>query len=121
MPFCQKCGTETESLHRNCRICGAEAGTRTTVLLASRPVAQGAGADWAEGRSLGQTQGRNVSRHLAAIQDDVVGTGRYILSFFLAGLLGLALQYGLRKKGWTGTWINAVIFVTVVTMVVATG
>ena len=34
------------------------------------------------------------------VDDDVVGTGRYILSFFLAGLIGLAIQYGLRKKGW---------------------
>ena len=115
MPICRECGTETESLHRYCPRCGAEAGTGATVLLASRPVAQGVGADWAEARPLGRSQERNVSRNMAAIQDDdVVGPGRYILSFFLAGLVGLAIQYGLRNKGWTATWINAAIFMIIV-------
>ena len=117
MPFCQKCGTETESLHRDCRRCGAECGTRATVLLASRPVTQGAGADWAEGRS----QERNVSRWVAIQDDDVVGPGRYILRFLLAGLLGLGIQYWLREKGWTATWINAALFILVVTIVVGAG
>ena len=99
MPFCRVCGTDTESLHRYCRSCGAEAGTGATAMVASGP-------------------------HGAVLQvddDDVVGIGRYILSFFLAGLIGLAIQYGLRNKGWTATWINAVIFLVVVTMVVAAG
>ncbi len=73
-------------------------------------------------RSLRQAKVRNINQNVAVIQDDdVVGPGRYILSFFLAGLVGLAIQYGLRKKGWTATWINAVIFAIVVTMVDATG
>ena len=73
-------------------------------------------------RSLRESQERNVNRNVAVIQDDdVVGAGRYILSFFLAGLIGLAVQYGLRNNGWTATWINAAIFVIVVTMVVAAG
>ena len=63
-----------------------------------------------------------MSRNVAAIQDeDVVGLGRYILSFLLAGIVGLAIQYGLRKQGWTATWINAGIFMILVTVVAATG
>ncbi len=73
-------------------------------------------------RPLRQSRERNVSQNVAVIQDDdVVGPGRYILSFSLAGLVGLAIQYGLRNKGWTATWINAAIFMIVVTMVVAAG
>ena len=53
--------------------------------------------------------------------EDVVGSGRYILSFLMAGLVGLAIQYALRKKGWTATWINAVIFVVGVSVIAATG
>ncbi len=71
---------------------------------------------------LRHSQERNINQNVAVIQDDdVVGPGRYILSFFLAGLVGLAIQYGLRKKGWTATWINAVLFGIVVTLVAASG
>ena len=63
-----------------------------------------------------------MSRNVAAFQnEDVVGLGRYLLSFLLAGIVGLAIQYGLRKQGWTATWINAGIFVILVTVVAATG
>ena len=63
-----------------------------------------------------------MSRNVAAFQnEDVVGLGRYILSFLLAGIVGLAIQYGLRKQGWTATWINAGIFVILVTVVAAIG
>ena len=65
---------------------------------------------------------RSQERNPAASQDeDVVGAGRYILSFLLLGFIGLGIQYGLRKKGWTATWINAVIFVILVMVLVATG
>lgn len=50
-------------------------------------------------------------RRWESSSEDVVGTGRYVLSFLLAGFIGLAIQYALRKKGWMATWINAVIFV----------
>ena len=60
----------------------------------------------ASDKDIWQSQERNP----AGFQDeDVVGSGRYILSFILAGFIGLGIQYGLRKKGWTATWINAVI------------
>ncbi len=69
-----------------------------------------------------QTHERILNRSTTAIQDeDVVGAGRYILSFLLAGIVGLAIQYGLRKQGWTATWINAAIFVIIVALVAATG
>ena len=76
----------------------------------------------ASDKSNWQSQEGNMSRNVAAIQnEDVVGVGRYILSFLLAGIVGLAIQYGLRKQGWTATWINAGIFVILVTVVAATG
>ncbi len=76
----------------------------------------------ARDKDIWETQERDMSRNVAAIQDeDAVGAGRYILSFFLAGIVGLAIQYGLRKQGWTATWINAGIFAILVAVVVATG
>lgn len=35
--------------------------------------------------------------------EDIVGAGRYILNFLLAGLIGLALAYFLRRRGWLAT------------------
>ncbi len=64
---------------------------------------------------------RSQERNAAIEDEDVVGAGRYILIFFLAGFIGLGIQYGLRKKGWTATWINAVIFLIVVMVFAATG
>lgn len=48
---------------------------------------------------------------IAHTVQDEVGAGRYILNFFLAGLVGLALTYFLRGSGWMATWICAAIFV----------
>ncbi len=76
----------------------------------------------ASDRDIWESQERNMGRTLVANKDeDVVGAGRYILSFILAGIVGLGIQYGLRKKGWTATWINAVIFVILITILAATG
>jgi hypothetical protein len=50
---------------------------------------------------------------------DTVGAGRYILSFFLAGFIGLAVQYFLRYRGWLATWINLAIFTLTVIGTVA--
>ena len=69
-----------------------------------------------------QAEERSMRQTVVVFPDkDVVGPGRYILSFVLAGIVGLAIQYGLRKSGWTPTWINAVIFVILVTLFAATG
>lgn len=45
--------------------------------------------------------------------EDVIGAGRYILNFILAGLIGLALSYFLRNHGWLATWICIPIFLLV--------
>jgi hypothetical protein len=37
---------------------------------------------------------------------DVVGAGRYILSFLLLGVIGLGIAYVLRERGWLPIWIN---------------
>jgi len=51
---------------------------------------------------------------------DTVGTGRYVLNFLILGLIGVGIQYLLRDKGWTATWINGGIVAFVFTMIVAT-
>ena len=50
---------------------------------------------------------------------EVVGAGRYVLSFFLAGFIGLGVQYFLREKGWLATWINLGIFIIAIVVIVA--
>jgi tetratricopeptide (TPR) repeat protein len=52
---------------------------------------------------------------------DVAGPGRYILNFFLAGVIGLALTYFLRYQGWLATWICVAILVAVVVLIAAAG
>ena len=41
---------------------------------------------------------------------DKAGAGRYIISFILAGLIGLWVQYWTRHYGWRGVHINVAIF-----------
>ncbi len=55
------------------------------------------------------------------VQDDVAGVGRYVLNFFLAGLLGLGLTFFLRRQGWLATWICVPIFVLGVVVIAASG
>ncbi len=49
---------------------------------------------------------------------DVIGAGRYILNFFLAGFIGLALSYFLRFRGWLATWISLATGVVVIVALV---
>jgi hypothetical protein len=56
-----------------------------------------------------------------SVQDDVAGVGRYILNFFLAGLIGLGLTFFLRRQGWLATWICVPIFVLGIVVIVASG
>jgi tetratricopeptide (TPR) repeat protein len=53
--------------------------------------------------------------------EDVVGPGRYILNFFLAGLVGLVVTFVLRNHGWLATWISLAIFVVGLIILVAAG
>jgi tetratricopeptide (TPR) repeat protein len=52
---------------------------------------------------------------------DVCGPGRYILNFFLAGLVGLVLTLVLRNHGWLATWISLALFGAGVVMLVVAG
>ena len=45
---------------------------------------------------------------------DVVGAGRYILNFFLAGFVGLGLSFFLRFRGWLATWISLGVFIVAI-------
>jgi hypothetical protein len=38
-------------------------------------------------------------------EEDVVGIGRWVLNFIIAGFLGLIITFFLRKQGWTATWV----------------
>jgi hypothetical protein len=51
---------------------------------------------------------------------DPAGIGRYILSFLLAGIVGLAIQHWTRDYGWRGVMINMAIFVFSVLAIVST-
>jgi tetratricopeptide (TPR) repeat protein len=53
--------------------------------------------------------------------EDVVGPGRYILNFFLAGLVGLVVTFVLRNHGWLATWISLAIFVAGLIILAAAG
>jgi hypothetical protein len=54
-------------------------------------------------------------------EKDVVGTGRYVLNFALAGLVGLGLTYWLRERGWLATWISLAICILVVILYASAG
>jgi hypothetical protein len=47
---------------------------------------------------------------------DVIGAGRYIISFVLAGFVGLGIAYFLRNEGWLAVWINAAICIAIVVL-----
>lgn len=49
------------------------------------------------------------SKEPADFAGDKIGAGRYILSFFLAGLIGLWIAYWTRYYGWRGIYINGAI------------
>jgi tetratricopeptide (TPR) repeat protein len=53
--------------------------------------------------------------------DDTVGAGRYFLSFLLLGIPGLIIQYFMRRNGWAGVGVNAVLMVIVVILLTASG
>ena len=48
---------------------------------------------------------------------DVVGAGRYVLNFILAGFIGLGLTYFLRYRGWLATWISVAVFIVGVILI----
>ncbi len=54
------------------------------------------------------------------VGEDVIGAGRYILNFILAGFIGLGISYFLRRQGWLATWISVVILVLVVLLLTLT-
>jgi len=89
------------------RLSDAEADRQTAHALAAAEESRPAG--WA-----GETPARVEER-------DVVGTGRYVLNFFLAGLIGLGLTYLLRERGWLATWISLAVLVGVIILFVASG
>jgi tetratricopeptide (TPR) repeat protein len=53
--------------------------------------------------------------------EGVVGPGRYILNFLLAGLVGLVVTFALRNHGWLATWISLAIFVAGLIILAAAG
>jgi hypothetical protein len=92
--FCHKCGSRTMAGVESAR--GINPSTQSPSTLASEPTA--------------------ASR----AETDKVGVGRYILSFCLAGLIGVAITFSLRNHGWLSTWICLPIFVIVIILIAAT-
>ncbi len=89
--YCTSCGrilthAEAHSGQPTCASCTASAGGSP-----SMPTEQGS--------LYGQPPTTGAER-------DVIGAGRYILNFLLAGFIGLALSYFLRFRGWLATWIS---------------
>ncbi len=52
---------------------------------------------------------------------DKAGAGRYILSFYLAGPLGLWAVYWARYYGWRGILISLAIFIALVVLFFVAG
>lgn len=52
---------------------------------------------------------------------DVVGPGRYVLNFLLAGFIGLILTYLLRNHGWLATWICIPVLILLVIVLTSVG
>jgi len=96
-----------EVLEKLERISEAEADRQTARALAAAVESRPAG--WTE-----EAPARVEER-------DVVGAGRYVLNFFLAGLIGLGLTYLLRERGWLATWISLAVLVVVIILFVASG
>jgi hypothetical protein len=77
--------------------------------------------DSAERASSSQWTAPTVPRTYDYGSQDVVGPGRYILNFLLAGLVGLVVTFALRNHGWLATWISLAIFVAGLIILAAAG
>lgn len=96
-----------EVLEKLERISEAEADRQTARALAAAVESRPAG--WT-----GEAPARVEER-------DVVGAGRYVLNFILAGVIGLGLTYFLRNRGWLATWISLGVLVVLIILFVASG
>lgn len=67
------------------------------------------------------TSGASQFRPELSYNEDTAGPGKYILSFLFAGIIGLGIQYALRKQGWWGVGVNVAIGVVAVILLSATG
>ena len=86
--------------------------TATLESRSSQGTAQGSAGQWAASAP---------PRTRYEYDGDVVGPGRYILNFFLAGFAGLAVTYFLRNHGWLATWISLALLVAAVVILAAAG
>jgi hypothetical protein len=101
--ICFSCGTTVKRSFDNCPNCGSRIAAGPSH---ATPTLQSAPADRAwENLPAGATGTAGDAG------EDVVGAGRYILNFILAGLLGLGLTYFLRRSGWLATYICIPIFI----------
>lgn len=107
--FCSQCGTEVSPGSAFCHSCGSQ-------VMAGAEAAPGVGPSPYRPSSIA-----SGSPAAPVEERDIVGAGRYILNFLLAGLIGLALTYFLRYRGWLATWISVAIFVVAVILIAASG
>ena len=105
---CFTCGSTIKRDVRLCPQCGAT--------IAAGPAMA---APAVAGRSFAPSAVQTASGLSGA--PDVVGAGRYVLNFLLAGVIGLVLTYLLRNHGWLATWICIPILILVVIVLTSVG
>jgi hypothetical protein len=105
--LCFRCNTIVKRDAESCPNCGSRiaAGPKHTaaepLLIKGRPGrASAPPTPAAPPEEVGAT-----SDATAYAAEDVVGAGRYILNFILAGFVGLGLTYLMRRQGWLATYI----------------
>jgi hypothetical protein len=104
--ICFKCNAIVKRDARLCPQCGGTIATGPSYVAQAPPQIPGASPDGGTGLTYSYQQ------------EDVVGIGRWVLNFLLAGLLGLAITFFLRKQGWMATWICGAIFVAGIALVI---
>jgi hypothetical protein len=91
--ICFRCNAIVKRDAQFCTQCGGTIATGPSYAVQGPPHIPGASPEGAPGPTYSYQQ------------EDVVGIGRWVLNFLLAGLLGLAITFFLRKQGWLATWI----------------
>jgi hypothetical protein len=91
--ICFNCNAIVKRDVRLCPQCGSSIAMGPSYAAQTPPNIPGAFGE--------QSQGLTYSYQ----QEDVVGIGRWVLNFIIAGILGLIITFFLRKQGWTATWV----------------
>jgi hypothetical protein len=92
--ICFKCNAIVKRDVEQCPQCGSAIVIGPSHAAHASPAPIGASPD----------AGRGLTYSYA--DEDVVGAGRWVLNFLIAGFLGLIITYFMRRQGWTATWVS---------------